>query len=199
MLFHPDSWTIEKIFDQIIMILALMLILISYSYLGWYFCHYYRHLKAQDMKSQIEFKTTWTLFILFIFNAIILWLPWLLDLLHYEGIYNNNNIYLSLLFLNVCPYGLNVFMYLSILQYRKAYAFILKKALVKNNNQVNTFRQNMDADLSSISLKFPFDKIISYFDWQYSILSIMLMLSHYFHYEFILNLELCWYMMYWTY
>ena len=84
MLFHPDSWTIEKIFDQIIMILALMLILISYSYLGWYFCHYYRHLKAQDMKSQIEFKTTWTLFILFIFNAIILWLPWLLDLLHYE-------------------------------------------------------------------------------------------------------------------
>ena len=158
MLFHPDSWTIEKIFDQIVMILALMLILISYSYLGWYFCHYYRHLKAQDMKSQIEFKTTWTLFILFIFNAIILWLPWLLDLLHYEGIYNNN-IYLSLLFLSVCPYGLNVFMYLSILQYRKAYVFILKKALVKNNDQ-----EIMDADFSSISFKFTFDKIISYFD-----------------------------------
>ena len=184
MLFHPDSWTIEKIFDQIIMILALMLILISYSYLGWYFCHYYRHLKAQDMKSQIEFKTTWTLFILFIFNAIILWLPWLLDLLHYEGIYNNN-IYLSLLFLSVCPYGLNVFMYLSILQYRKAYFFILKKALVKNNDQ-----EIMDADFSSISFKFPFDKIISYFDWQHSILSIMLMLSHSFSYEFILHLEL---------
>ena len=159
MLYHPNIWTIEKLFDQMIMIFVVTLILISYSYLGWYFfCHYYRQLKVLNMKSQIEFKTTWTLIIIFIFNAFVLGLPWLLDLLHYEGIYNNN-IYLSLLFLSVCPYGLNVFMYLSILQYRKAYVFILKKALVKNNDQ-----EIMDADFSSISFKFPFDKIISYFD-----------------------------------
>ena len=165
MLYHPNYWSIEKIFDQIIMIFAFTLILISYSYLGWYFWRYYRHLKALDMKSQIEFKTTWTLFIIFLFNAVILGLPWLLDLLNYHGIYNKN-VYLSFLFLYVSPYGFNIFIYLSILQYRKAYAFILKKALLKNHNQEITFRQNTEVGLSSISFKFTFDRVKSYFDWQ---------------------------------
>ena len=129
MLYHPNIWTIEKLFDQMIMIFVLTLILISYSYLGWYFfCHYYRQLKVLNMKSQIEFKTTWTLIIIFIFNAVVLGLPWLLDLLKYQGIYNKN-VYLSLLFLNVSPYGFNVFICLLIPQYRNAYAFILKKIL----------------------------------------------------------------------
>ena len=164
MLFYPDSWTIEKIFDQIIVIIAFTLILISYSYLGWYFWRYYRHLKVLDIKSQIEFKTTWTLFILFIFNAIISGLPWLLDLLRYHGIYNES-VYLSFLFLYVTPYGFAIFIYLSIIQYRKAYAFILKKALVKNHKPELTFRQNTEAGVSSISFgKVTFNRVKSYFD-----------------------------------
>ena len=119
----------------------------SYSYIGWHFCYHYRHLKNLKVETNLENRTTWTLFVVFFINAFIL------------GFFNiftavilTNDLDLSEDYLNFAPYCypipycINTFIHLGSTQYRKAYLYFMKKVILQH--QEKSF-QNTEADLST--------------------------------------------------
>ena len=41
--------------------------------------HQYRHLKTSNVEMEIEFRTTWTLFLVFLFYALVLALQYIIE------------------------------------------------------------------------------------------------------------------------
>ena len=54
------------------MVLPCSMVVISYAYLAYYFWKYFRNLKMSNIQTQVEFRTTWTLFLVFLFNAFVI-------------------------------------------------------------------------------------------------------------------------------
>ena len=134
--------TPDRISNDIQYILPFFLIIVSYTYNGWHFCCHYRHLKNLNIETNLEIRTTWTLFVIFLINAFIL------------GLFNilTSNLDLTEDYLNFAPYSypipycINTFIHLGSTQYRKAYIYFMKKVLLQH--QEKSF-QNTEAELST--------------------------------------------------
>ena len=124
---QKEAPTVITVFEDMYLILPFTLIFISYFYISLYFCKYYRHFKNMNDQTKNEFRVTGILFLIFLFNAFVLGSFRILDLLRLE--YKGGIFYEVYDWLYILPYCFNFFIYIGIIQYRKAYIYFLKKMM----------------------------------------------------------------------
>ena len=121
--------TVITVFEDMYLILPFSLIFISYFYISLYFCKYYRHFKNMNDQTKNEFRVTGILFLIFLFNAFVLGSMQILDLLMFEYKVYNETFYQAFEWFYFLPYCFNFFIYIGIIQYRRAFIYFLKKKM----------------------------------------------------------------------
>ena len=126
---QKEAPTVITVFEDMSLILPFTLIFISYFYISVYFCKSYRHFKNMNDQTKNEFRITGILFLIFLFNAFVLGSFRILELLRLEYKVYNEKIYQAFEWFYHLPYCFNFFIYIGIIQYRRAYIYFLKKMM----------------------------------------------------------------------
>ena len=99
------------------------MILGSYGYIGFYYFKAFRFLKKSNLKKDLEFRTTCTIFLLVFVYSLILSSYFFADISQQDNPLVNQ----ILRYLYVLPYSTDCFIYTLSTQFRKAYVHTFKE------------------------------------------------------------------------
>ena len=100
-----------------------LLILGSYGYISFYYFKAIRFLKKSNLKKDLEFRTTCTIFLLVFVYALILSSYFFADISQQD----NPLVYQIFRYLYLLPYSTDCFIYTLSTQFRKAYVHTFKE------------------------------------------------------------------------
>ena len=97
-----------------------------------------------------ELRATGILFLIFLFNAFLLGSFRIQELLRLEYKVYSETIYQASEWIYILPYCFNFFIYIGIVQYRRAYIYFLKKIILcTNHDETEVMCQNTEAAFTS--------------------------------------------------
>ena len=113
----------------------------SYCYIGLYYIKTTNFLKRSNLRSDLEFRTTWTIFLVVLIYAFVFLAVIIIDFVHVDEVKSSDtylDIYGILLYIYVMPYSTNCYIYILSTQYRNVFIHLFgewKEFLCNFNHQ----------------------------------------------------------------